>query len=75
MQRILKVHLQIKILITLHHYFCAAHTLQLGVEDALKDNNMGGLLKICHSIVTHYNLSNTTWSVCNKFNQGKFCQP
>ncbi|CAI6354380.1 unnamed protein product [Macrosiphum euphorbiae] len=45
----------------LHHYFCAAHTLQLAIEDALKENNMGSLLKKCRSIVTHYNHSNKSW--------------
>jgi len=45
----------------LHHYFCAAHTLQLAIEDSLKENNMGTLLKKCRSIVTHYNHSNKSW--------------
>jgi len=45
----------------LHHYFCAAHTLQLAIQDALKENNMGSLLKKCRSIVTHYNHSNKSW--------------
>lgn len=45
----------------LHHYSCAAHTLQLSIEDALKENNMTGILKKCRSIVTHYNHSNKSW--------------
>jgi hypothetical protein len=46
---------------TLHHYFCAAHTLQLAIEDSLKENNMGSLLKKCRSIVMHYNHSTKSW--------------
>ncbi|XP_025198498.1 zinc finger BED domain-containing protein 4-like [Melanaphis sacchari] len=50
----------------LHHYFCAAHTLQLAIQDALKENNMESLLKKCRSIVTHYNYSNKS---CERLQQ------
>lgn len=42
----------------LYHYFYAAHTLQLSIEDPLKENNMGNLLNKCRLIVAHYNPSN-----------------
>ncbi|XP_060879313.1 zinc finger BED domain-containing protein 4-like [Metopolophium dirhodum] len=45
----------------LHHYFCAAHTLQLAIQDALKENNIESLLKKFRPIVTHYNHSNKSW--------------
>ncbi|XP_026819608.1 zinc finger BED domain-containing protein 4-like [Rhopalosiphum maidis] len=37
---------------TLHHYLCAAHTLQMAIEDALKENNIGSLLK---KVLLNYN--------------------
>jgi len=45
----------------LNHFFCAAHKLQLAIDDALKENNMNSLLKKCRSFVTHYNHSNKAW--------------
>lgn len=42
---------------TLNYYFCAIHILQLAIDDALNENNMGSILKKCRSIATHYNLS------------------
>ncbi|XP_025197423.1 zinc finger BED domain-containing protein 4-like [Melanaphis sacchari] len=33
------------------------HTLQLAINDAVKENNMGDVLKKCRSLVSHYNHS------------------
>jgi len=41
----------------LHHILCTAHTLQLAINDAVKENNMGDVLKKCRSLVSHYNHS------------------
>ncbi|KAE9521467.1 hypothetical protein AGLY_018141 [Aphis glycines] len=40
------------------HISCTAHTLQLAIDDAVKESNMTDLLKRCKAIVTHYNHSN-----------------
>ncbi|KAL4141547.1 hypothetical protein QTP88_004172 [Uroleucon formosanum] len=40
------------------HISCTAHTLQLVIDDAVKESNMTDLLKRCKAIVTHYNHSN-----------------
>jgi len=50
----------------LYLYFCAAHTLQLAIQNALKENNKGSLLKKCRSIVTHNHITNLR-NVYNKF--------
>lgn len=39
------------------HTFCMAHTLQLGINDAVAEAQMGSLLKKCRSIVGHYKSS------------------
>lgn len=40
------------------HILCVAHTIQLAIDDAVKESNITDLLKRCKAVVIHYNHSN-----------------